>query len=237
MLLGLTAAVLFAMLFMPGQEKGGGEQKGSVVVPEEGGAPDGNPGTSGADGKSGASGASEDGKGSSGSVRPEKKGSGKSTGASSSKAPKGYKMSHDPAGFEIAVPQKWDRRSANGRGQVRYNGGEVEMVLANGRDTTKKYGKDPMAYQSEHEPELAAYRAADWASTGGLRRIDVGSRAMAEGTFTWREQGGREVYARNRAMILDGRYHVLLVIGSESHKKEVDRHFEAVADTYRATRR
>ncbi|WP_327392737.1 hypothetical protein OG533_23120 [Streptomyces sp. NBC_01186] len=237
-LLGLTAAVLFVMLFMPGQEKGGGEQKGSVVVPEEGGTSPGGKSEESEeskDGKDAKDPESKDGKDPKGSGGS--KGAEKSPGTTPSKAPKGYKTSRDPAGFEIAVPQKWDRRSANARGQVRYNGGEVEMVLAHGRDTTKKYGKDPMAYQSEHEPELAAYRAADWASTGGLRRIDVGSTAMAEGTFKWREQGGRKVYARNRAMILDGRYHVLLVIGSESHKKEIDRHFEAVADTYRVTRR
>ncbi|OEV26284.1 hypothetical protein AN220_09310 [Streptomyces nanshensis] len=82
---------------------------------------------------------------------------------------------------------------------------------------------------------MSAYRAADWASTGGLRRIDVGDRAMAEGTFSWREPGGRQVYARNRAMIVDGRYHLLLVLGSKGHKAEVDRHFEAVVDTYRPT--
>ena len=38
-------------------------------------------------------------------------------------------------------------------------------------------------------------------------------------------------------MILDGRYHLLLVMGSKGDKAEIDRHFEAVADTYRATGR
>ncbi|WP_369203467.1 protein kinase [Streptomyces sp. PU-14G] len=236
-LLGMAAAVAFVMWFLPDKEEGGDNRKGSVVVPEEqerppeGGDESGDGGRAGSadrhgeDDKDAKKGKGGDG-GTASSAGP---------GAKSPPAPKGYKTSQDPAGFRIAVPEEWDRRSANGRGQVRYNGGQVEMVVVNGRDSTEKYGKDPMAYQSEDEPELSAYRASDWASTGGLRRIDVGDTAMAEGTFSWREGGGRQVYARNRAMILDGRYHVLLVIGSKSHRAEIDRHFEAVADTYRST--
>lgn len=234
-LLGMAAAVMYAMLFMPKQGEGQGAQKGSVVVPDEGssagdGAPDDkdsgdgratkDPKAGGGDGKS------DGGKSSPGSGARESK---------SAKAPDGYKTSRDPAGFQVAVPEAWDRRSANGRGQVRYNGGEIEMVVVKGRDSTDEFGKDPMTYQSEDEPELAPYRSSDWAGTGGLRRIDVGETAMAEGTFKWKD-GGRQVYARNRAMILDGRYHVLLVIGSEARKAEIDKHFESVADTYRVTR-
>ncbi|RCG20671.1 hypothetical protein DTL70_20490 [Streptomyces diacarni] len=245
-LLGMAAAVAFVMWFLPDHEKGGGNQKGSVVVPEEqdrapaDGDDSGNDDSGNDDSRNDESGKDDSGKDGSGEGG-EKGESGKGSastagpGAKSPRAPEGYKTSQDPAGFRIAVPEEWDRRSANGRGQVRYNGGQVEMVVVGGRDSTKKYGKDPMAYQSEDEPELSAYRAADWASTGGLRRIDVGDTAMAEGTFSWREGGGRQVYARNRAMILDGRYHVLLVIGSKSHRAEIDRHFEAVADTYRVT--
>ena len=219
-LLGLTAAVLYAMWFMPG---GGtdtsNQQRGSVGGESRSPRP--------GDGGKG------DGRGTDGGAGGEQK---PKDPPPAGKAPEGYKLSHDPAGFQVAVPEAWDRRSTNGRGQVRYNGGEVEMVIVNGRDSTKKYGKDPMAYQSDDEPELAAYRASDWASTSGLRRIDVGETAMAEGTFGWRD-GGRDVYARNRAMILDGRYHLLMVMGSKGDKAEIDRHFEAVADTYRATGR
>ncbi|MGH3325636.1 MAG: hypothetical protein ACRDOV_14605, partial [Streptomyces sp.] len=209
-LLGLTAAVLYAMWFMPKGDPDGtaNQQRGSV-------------------GKESNPPQPEDDK--SKDKNPEPK-----PPASPDPVPKGYKLSKDPAGFQVAVPAAWDRRSTTGRGQVRYNGGEVEMLIVDGRDSTKKYGKDPMVYQSDDEPELAAYRASDWASTSGLRRIDVGETAMAEGTFSWRD-GGREVYARNRAMIHDGRYHLLMVMGSENKKKEIDRHFEAVADTYRPT--
>ncbi|WP_037612487.1 protein kinase [Streptomyces albus] len=247
-LLGMVAAVAFVAWFLPNGTGGENARKGSVVVPgtrEEAAPGDRETGEKRdaadkraekpADPKEGKEGDGR--KGGDGDGR-KKTGSGSPAAdpPGSPKAPKGYKISRDPAGFRIAVPKEWDRRFANGRGQVRYNGGEVEMVVVNGRDATGRFGKDPMAYQSEKEPELAAYRASDWASTGGLRRIDVGDTAMAEGTFSWREGGGRQVYARNRAMILDGRYHVLLVLGSQSRKAEIDRHFEAVADTYRVTR-
>jgi serine/threonine protein kinase len=248
-LLGMAAAVAFVALFLPGNGEGKGNQKGSVVVPErtEGDAQGGDGHGKGGNSADGAEDAKagekkenvkDDGNDKSGKDGKKGKGEDGSGGAPSTaaKAPKGYRISNDPAGFRIAVPKEWDRRSSNGRGQVRYNGGEVEMVIVNGRDTTRKYGKDPMSYQSEDEPELSAYRASDWASTGGLRRIDVGDTAMAEGTFSWREGGGRQVYARNRAMILDGHYHVLLVIGSSHQKADIDKHFEAVADTYRVTR-
>jgi hypothetical protein len=220
-LLGLTAAVLYAMWFMPKGDSDGDSDQQRGAVGGESRPPSG-------DEDQGTGGQGEDDAGSSGGEeKPQSPGPG-------GKAPDGYKLSRDPAGFQVAVPDEWDRRSTTGRGQVHYNGGEIEMVVVNGRDSTKKYGKDPMAYQSDDEPELAAYRASDWASTSGLRRIDVGETAMAEGTFSWKD-GGRDVYARNRAMILDGRYHLLMVMGSKGKKQDIDRHFEAVADTYRAT--
>lgn len=206
-LAGLGAALVYAMAFMPADTAAdAGDRRRS-----EAGVPSGTPGPGG-----GAPGG-----------EPQ-------ATASAERVPDGYKLGRDPAGFAIAVPEEWDRRSTTDSGQVRYNGGQVEMVIVNGRDSTEKYGRDPMAYQSDDEPELKAYRASDWASTSGLRRIDVGDSAMAEGTFSWQDDG-RDVYARNRAMILDGRYHVLLVMGSEAKRQEIDRHFEAVADTYRVT--
>ncbi|MFI8854545.1 protein kinase [Streptomyces sp. NPDC053499] len=247
-LLGMAAAVAFVALFLPDNDGGKGAQKGSVAVPEEHRSRPGSERT----GEGETGGRSDSASGGKSDDKSDDKSGGKSDSDSDGgddgndgsgarndqgpEAPKGYRIARDPAGFRIAVPKEWDRRSANARGQVRFNGGEVEMVVVKGRDRTAKFGEDPMAYQSEDEPELSAYRASDWASTGGLRRIDVGDTAMAEGTFSWREDGGRQVYARNRAMILDGRYHVLLVLGSKSHKAEIDRHFEAVADTYRVTR-
>ncbi|OEU91538.1 hypothetical protein DB35_15930 [Streptomyces abyssalis] len=222
-LAGLVAAMMYAVWFMPESDTAGapGQQRGSVGSESRSPQPgeDGGGESQGAgDGKGGGGGSAE-------KPRPS---------APADKAPEGYKLSRDPAGFQVAVPQEWNRRSTTGRGQVRYNGGDVEMVVVNGRDSVGKFGKDPMTYQSDDEPELNAYRASDWASTSGLRRIDVGETAMAEGTFSWKD-GGRDVYARNRAMIIDGRYHVLMVMGSEGKKQQIDRHFESVADTYRPT--
>ncbi|WP_449657448.1 protein kinase [Streptomyces winkii] len=216
-LAGLVAALMYAVWFMPEGDPDGAadQQRGSV------GESSPHPGDGGTGSGKG------DGEGDAQKPQPS---------APAGEVPKGYKLSQDPAGFQVAVPDEWNRRSTPGRGQVRYNGGQVEMVIVNGRDSVRKYGTDPMAYQSDDEPELKAYRASDWASTSGLRRIDVGETAMAEGTFSWKD-GGRDVYARNRAMILDGRYHVLMVMGSEGKKQEIDRHFEAVADTYRSTGR
>lgn len=229
-LAGLVAALVYAVMFMPGgdPEGSGNQQRGSVGG--ESRPPEQDDGGTGDNG-SGSDNGNGNGKGNGGDEAENPRPSG-----SAGKAPKGYKLSRDPAGFQVAVPEAWNRRSTTGRDQVRYNGGAVEMVLVNGRDSVRKYGRDPMAYQSDDEPELSAYRASDWASTSGLRRIDVGDTAMAEGTFSWKD-GGRDVYARNRAMIVDGRYHVLMVMGSKTQKAEIDRHFEAVADTYRPTGR
>ncbi|MGW8379107.1 protein kinase [Streptomyces sp. ODS28] len=234
-LFGLTAGMLYATWFMPKQGAEGDQgapQRGSVEEPSAAPSPEGDRGT-GPGGKNPEKttkpGTPDRGKGSGkGADRPKNPGP-------AVKAPKGFKMSKDPAGFQIAVPQEWNRRSTPGDGQVRYNGGRVEMVVVKGRDTTREYGEDPTAYQSDSEPELAAYRASDWATTSGLRRIDVGETSMAEGTFGWQDSG-RQVYARNRATVLGGRYHVLMVMGDKDKKKEIDRIFEAVADTYRVTR-
>lgn len=219
--------VLSAVWFLPSLGPGGSpdQQRGSVDPPGRE-APGSGSGSAGSGSGGGASGARTS----------------RTPAPAEPRVPKGYKLSRDPAGFEIAVPRAWDRRSTHGRGQVHYSGGRIEMVVVNGRDTAAKYGKDPMRYQSEYEPELADYRASDWASTTGLRRMGVGEAAMAEGTYLWRdgdggEDGGRRIYVRNRAMLVRGRYHLLLVQGSEREKKDIDRYFEAVADTYRVTRK
>jgi hypothetical protein len=151
--------------------------------------------------------------------------------------PSGFALYDAPSGFRIAVPEGWHHSGVNDRGQVRFDKGDFEMIVVKGRDSTKKYGTDPMDYQSEDEPELKPYRASDWATASGLRRIDVGGHAMAEGAYTWKDASGREVYVRNRALILDGRYHLVLVVGPSDARDEVDRYFEGAADTYRVLRR
>ncbi len=145
----------------------------------------------------------------------------------------GFEVRSDPEGFQVAVRKGWERRGENDRGQVRYVGGDYELVVVPGRDTTARFGTDPMAYQQDKEAELAPYRDSSWSSASGLRRIDVGRTAMAEGTFTWRDSSGREVYVRNLAMIHEGRYHLVLLIGPDNERREVDHLYDQATDAYR----
>ncbi|MFH8346019.1 hypothetical protein [Streptomyces sp. NPDC018045] len=145
----------------------------------------------------------------------------------------GFAVRKDPKGFQVAVHQGWQRRGENERGQIRYLGNDFELLIVPGRDTTSRYGTDPMAYQQDKEPELAPYRESSWSGSSGLRRIDVGRAAMAEGTFTWQDSSGRQVYVRNLAMIHDGRYHVIQVIGPDSERRAVDRLYDQATGSYR----
>ncbi|TJZ52046.1 hypothetical protein FCH28_19580 [Streptomyces piniterrae] len=225
-LLLLVGAVAFAMLFMP--KSGEGSESG-----RDGAAPTGTSGATGADpGASPAPSTGQDGDNGGG-----QDGSSAGTGQPQSTTPadlaEGFQVRNDPAGFQVAVREGWQRRAANERGQVRYLGGDYELVIVPGRDTTGRFGTDPMAYQQNKEAELAPYRSSNWSSSSGLRRIDVGQTAMAEGTFTWRDRSGREVYVRNLAMIHNGRYHLVLVIGPDDGRHEVDRLYEQATNAYR----
>ncbi|MEV0092115.1 protein kinase [Streptomyces sp. NPDC050738] len=148
--------------------------------------------------------------------------------------PAGYAMRNDPAGFRIAVDRTWTRRSANSNGQIRYLGGDFELVVVPGRDTVKGAGSDPMAYQNNKERELQPFRDSSWSQASGLRRIDVGQQAMAEGQFSWQDSSGRQVYVRNLAMIIDGKYHIVQVIGPDAQRDKVTEIYQQASTTYRA---
>ncbi|MFJ9410412.1 hypothetical protein [Streptomyces sp. NPDC101393] len=223
-LLLLVAAVVYAVMFLPG----------SGADTESGRKGDGSTGTS-----TGASGAASpapsqgpdggrDGSGNGGSAGTQDPQTTEPAGLD-----KGFVVRSDPKGFQVGVRKDWQRRGANDRGQVRYVGGDYELVIVPGRDTTAHFGADPMAYQQNKESELAPYRDSSWSSASGLRRIDVGKTAMAEGTFTWRDGSGREVYVRNLAMIHNGRYHLVLVIGPDNDRREIDHLYEQATDSYR----
>ncbi|MFD9815476.1 hypothetical protein ACFWWQ_19945, partial [Streptomyces sp. NPDC059080] len=145
----------------------------------------------------------------------------------------GFAVRKDPAGFQIAVREDWQRRGRDGHDRIRYVGGDYELIVVPGRDTVAAFGADPMAYQQDKEPELAAYRTASWASASGLRRMDVGQTAMAEGGFSWKDASGREVYVRNLAMIHQARYHLVQVIGPKSGSGTVDRLYDQATGSYR----
>ncbi|MGW1727121.1 protein kinase [Streptomyces sp. NPDC002306] len=147
----------------------------------------------------------------------------------------GFTLRKDAEGFRVAVANGWDRTPKNGLGQVVYGHGDFELIVVPGRDRASAYGTDPMVYQREKEYELGPYRASSWATSGGLRTIEVGGRTMAEGQFTWSDDSGRELFVRNLAMLVDGRYHVVQVRGPEAERDEVTRLYEQASATYRST--
>lgn len=147
----------------------------------------------------------------------------------------GFTLRSDSAGFRVAVASGWAHTPENGRGQVVYSHGDFDLIVVPGRDSADEYGEDPMAYQREDERELQPYRDSSWASASGLKTIQVGGRTMAEGQFTWTDDAGRELFVRNLAMLVDGKYHVVQVRGPEAERDEVTRLFEQAAATYEVT--
>ncbi|MEU6447911.1 protein kinase [Streptomyces sp. NPDC046979] len=147
----------------------------------------------------------------------------------------GFTLRKDAEGFRVAVAEDWTRTPRNGSGQVVYAKGDFELLVVPGRDRTSEFGDDPMVYQRDSEPELAPYRASSWATSSGLKTIEVGGRTMAEGQFTWTGAGG-ELFVRNVAILIDGRYHVVQVRGPEADRDEVSRLFEQASATYQYTR-
>ena len=115
-----------------------------------------------------------------------------------------------------------------------YGSDGFSVLVVPGRDTVKANGSDPLDYQRAAEPELKPFRESSWATSTGLRRVDVGRQAMAEGQFTWQESSGRQVYVRNLVMIVDGRYHIVQVIGPENDRDKVSEIYGRPSPRYRA---
>ncbi|WP_149184941.1 protein kinase [Streptomyces sp. TRM49041] len=148
----------------------------------------------------------------------------------------GYVVRDDPEGFRIGVDRTWRRSPINDIGQVRYSDGDYTLIVVPGRDTVRAAGADPLEYQRNKERELQPWRDSSWASATGLRRVDIGRQAMAEGQFTWQDGNGRQVYVRNLAIVIDDRYHVVQAIGPESGRDKVKEIYEQATKAYRATR-
>ncbi|NEB36950.1 serine/threonine protein kinase, partial [Streptomyces sp. SID14515] len=216
-LLLMAAAVAYAVMFLPKQ--GEGEDSGAPTSPTGSAAP---PAASGEPEPSASSDKSAD----PGSQQPQ-------TSRSAVALASGYTLRKDAEGFEVGVPKDWQRSPANADRQIRYGSDGFTLLVVPGRDTVKAGGSDPLDYQRNKEPELQPFRDSSWSSSSGLRRVDVGRQAMAEGQFTWQESGGREVYVRNLAMIVDGRYHVIQVIGPESDRDKVTEIYEQAIASYR----
>ncbi len=204
----LLAAVAYAVLFMPRSQAG---DRGTTVLP--------GPTTASAPPSPAASTAPSD--------QPTTQ-----TSTTSALAP-GFTVRTDPAGFSVAVHDGW-RRSLNG-GEIVYtspDGAYQLIVVPGGRDSATAYGSDPISYETAREPELAAFRASDWASSAGLHLVDMDGSTAAEGEFAWLDSG-RHRYARNLAILRNGSYHVVLVIGPDSQRDAVTAAFDAAAQSYR----
>ncbi|MFD9715419.1 serine/threonine protein kinase [Streptomyces sp. NPDC059076] len=149
--------------------------------------------------------------------------------------PAGYVLRKDPEDFQVVVNKGWERRPMNDIGQVRYSNGDFTLIIVPGRDSVQTSGDDPMIYQQDKERELQPFRDSSWAGVTGQRRIEVGQRVMAEGQYTWEDTNGRNVFVRNLAMILDGRYHVVQVIGPDDQRDKINEAYREAADSYRAS--
>ncbi|WP_306321026.1 MULTISPECIES: protein kinase [unclassified Streptomyces] len=227
-LLGLVGAVAYAMVFMPKADQGAAGAGAAGAAPSA--SSEGRRGESAKEPRE-----SRESKEPSGGVTSAE--GGRSSKPSSTKpqsdvAP-GFVLREDDAGFEVAVAKGWQREGKNGRGQVVYAHGAFELIVVPGRDSTATYGKDPMKYQREHERELQPFRDSTWATSSGMKSVDVGGRVMAEGQFTWQGADGSEVYVRNLAMVVGGKYHVVQVRGPEAERDEVSRLYQQAYSTYR----
>ncbi|QOV41513.1 protein kinase [Streptomyces ferrugineus] len=230
-LLGMAAAIAYAMMFMPKADQGDGATADAGRTGAAGQADRAEP-----EGSAEASSeprpdqtSPESGNGpteSAGSTEPQTNGP---------EVPDGFTLRKDDAGFQVAVANGWNRTPKNGSGQVVYSHGDFDLIVVPGRDTTDRYGSDPMVYQREHERELQPYRDSSWASSGGLKTIQVGERVMAEGQFTWTDDQGRDLFVRNLAILIDGRYHVVQLRGPDAERDEVTRLFEQASATYQVT--
>ncbi|MFJ5550797.1 protein kinase [Streptomyces sp. NPDC093225] len=145
----------------------------------------------------------------------------------------GYTLDRDREGFQVAVPQGWQRRPLNDAGQVRFSDGDYELIVVPGRDPAPGGAGDPLGYQRDKERELEPVRTSSWSTQTGVREITVGQRKTAEGQYTWTDGSGRSVYVRNRVYVLSGRYHILMVIGPDSGRDKVTEIYEHATASYK----
>ncbi|MFF0010571.1 protein kinase [Streptomyces sp. NPDC005374] len=221
-LLALAAAIAYAMYFMPGSEpdnKGAAQQTGTTSQAGPAQSPK----------------ASSEPRPDQTTPEPSRSSGAAETQTAGSTVADGFTLRTDAEGFKVAVAKGWARTPRNGRGQVVYSQGSFELIVIPGRDTAAANGSDPMVYQREKEPELQPYRDSSWATATGLKSIQVGTRSMAEGQFTWTGDDGRELYVRNLAVLIGGKYHVVQVRGPEAERDEVTRLYEQASATYQVT--
>ncbi|WP_406342986.1 protein kinase [Streptomyces sp. NBC_00648] len=221
-LLLLAAALAYAVFFMP---KSGTKDEGRA---DNGGAPTARTSTSAQPGTPAPSTSPRSGTPSTPRTQ--------TTAPGGQPPAKGYVLRTDPEGFRTAVDPSFQRRPINDAGQVRYVGGDFTLLVVPGRDAVKDVGDDPLAYQRDKERELQPFRDSAWATATGLRRVDIGRKVTAEGQFTWRDSTGRTVYVRNQVTIINGRYHLVVVIGPEPQRDKATEIYTQATAAYSATR-
>ncbi|MBW5486959.1 serine/threonine protein kinase [Streptomyces bambusae] len=228
-LLALAGGVAYAMVFLPKADQGADRAPaGAAATPRTSQTSPGSPSSPGSQ-QPGAN---------TPTGTPESKPAPQTTGPGASPAPSappGYTTAQDPEGFQVVVPNGWDRRQMNDIGQVRYTNGDYTLIVVPGRDAVE--GKpDPAAYQKDKERELEPFRSSTWVTSKGIRTTTVGRQLIAEGQYTWIDGNGRTVYARNYVAALGGRYHVLMVTGPQDGEAEVSKIFENATGSYRPGR-
>ncbi|MFD8939636.1 serine/threonine protein kinase [Streptomyces sp. NPDC059578] len=240
-LLGLSGAVAYAMFFMPesGTDAGEGQRASSV-----GGAPDGSsrspagrseePGGNGEGTRPGKTDEPKEPAKTEKPAAPGKSGEGERTGAADPAVPDGFTVRKDAEGFHVAVPNGWERQPKNASGQIVYTDGRFQLLVVPGRDAVSSHGSDPLVYMRETQRELDPFRDSTWSTSSGMRTIEVGGQISGEGQFTWTDTGGGELFVRNRAINVDGRYHIVQLRGPESERDRVTELYEQAASTYRA---
>jgi serine/threonine protein kinase len=233
-LLGLAAAVAYAMLFMPRDDSGGaaGAERTGAAEATGGAAPGSPDSAASSEPRPDQTSPDRDGTGSPATSTGSPANETQTTGP---EVADGFTLRSDAEGFQVAVANGWDRSPKNGSGQVVYTHGDFELIVVPGRDSAASHGSDPMVYQREKERETQPYRDSTWATASGLKTIQVGGRTMAEGQFTWTDAEGHELFVRNLALLLGGRYHVVQVRGPEAERDEVTRLYEQASVTYRFT--
>ncbi|WP_328468196.1 protein kinase [Streptomyces sp. NBC_00448] len=225
----LAAAVAYALLVMPHRGDSSDGAKADRSVPAR--MP--NPGAGKGDGKGDGSTAPSTGTSAPAGKSPTKPAKTAPASPSGPALGPGYALRHDAAGFSVAVHTGWQRSGPNAQDEVTYSGDDLQLTVVPGRDKSSARGTDPVAYQL-NEPELSDFRSSSWSSASGLQSLTLDGHPAAEGEYTYRNSSGQGVYARNLAILIDGKYHIVLVTGLDNQRTAVQQAFDKAVQTYTA---
>ncbi|CBG70352.1 putative sensor kinase [Streptomyces scabiei 87.22] len=135
--------------------------------------------------------------------------------------------------FTLDIPSGYAAKPKNTNGQYVYVKGKLKIIVTGGRDGASQFSNDPVTYQKDEEFELQPWRDSTWGSVTDLRQIENKNYPIATGAFTWTTADGEEVYARNNAILAHDRYHVILVMGPEQQREQIDHLHDQVVKTYK----